>query len=140
VKIVVDWIRVFPYIGFIGTGDDAMLAEINRIKTVARAEAVYTALFASYSQRVGEKQAAHSDRMILRSSHFKVGGLAWWKDRVRAVAHLLVSTESTVNHFIPASPETEAWGGFLGGERLTYTDRNAADAAEEMIAGRIAGL
>jgi hypothetical protein len=117
-----------------------MLAQINSIKTVAKAEAVYAALYASYTQRVGEKQAAHSDRMFHRSSQFKPSGLAWWKDRIRTVANLIVSAESTVNHVIPASPETEAWGGFLGGERLTYTDRKSADAAEDMIADRIAGL
>lgn len=117
-----------------------MLAQINSIKTVARAEVIYAALSASYTQRVGEKQAAHSDRMFNRSCQFKPNGLAWWKDRIRSVAHLIVSVESTVNHFIPASPETEAWGGFLGGERLTYTNKRAADAAESMIADRIAGL
>lgn len=117
-----------------------MLAHINNIKTVAKAEAVYAALSASYTQRVGEKQAVHSDRMFQRSCEFKPNGLAWWKARVRSVAWDLVSAESTINHFIPASPETEAWGGFLGGERLTYTDRKAADATEDMIADRIAGL
>jgi hypothetical protein len=117
-----------------------MLSQIDSIKTVAKAEAVYAALSASYVQRVGERQAVHNDRMFQRSCAFKPNGLAWWKDRVRCVAHLIVSTDSTINHFIPASPETEAWGGFLGGERLIYTDRKAADAAEDMIADRIAGL
>lgn len=116
------------------------MLEINNIKTVAKAEAVYAALSASYAQRVGNKQAEHSDRMFQRGCEFKPNGLAWWKARCRSVAFDVISAESTVNHFIPASPETEQWGGFLGGERLVYTNKAAAEDAEAMIASRIAGL
>lgn len=117
-----------------------MLVQINSIKTVGKAEKVYRALRASYGQRVGEKQADHSDRMFQRSCEFKVGGLAWWKARCRSVAWDVVSSDSRVSHFIPASPETEVWGGFLGGERISYTNKAAEATSMEMIADRIAGL
>jgi hypothetical protein len=114
-----------------------MYAEINSIKSVAKAEVIFSALSASYTQRVGEKQAVHSDRMFQRACEFKVNGLAWWKARIRSVSHDLVSADSRVTHFIPASPETLAWGGFLGGERISYTNKSAEADAMEMIASRI---
>lgn len=115
-----------------------MLAQINSIQNVAKAEAVFNTLFASHAQRVGEKQATHNDRMVQRASERKVGGLAWWKDRCRAVVFNLVACDSKVSHFIPASPETQAWGGFLGGEHIHYTNKAAEADAEAMIAARVA--
>lgn len=36
---------------------------------------------------------------------------------------------------IPASPETESWGGFLGGETVVYHDRDAeAEATARIVA------
>lgn len=117
-----------------------MYAEIKNIKTVARAQQAWEALTASYTQRVGEKTAEHHDWMFARGCEYKAEGLAWWKARCRSVAQNLVQEASTVNHFIPASPETEAWGGFLGGERLVYTNQAEKADMEAMIGGRIAAL
>ena len=117
-----------------------MYTEISNIKTAAKAEALFNALQEAYTQRVGSKKATHADNMFQRGCEFKANGLAWWKARCKAVAGCLVSCQSTVNHFIPASPETEAWGGFLGGERVIYTDKKAEADAEAMILDRIAGL
>lgn len=117
-----------------------MYNEIKSIKTVARAKKVWEALFASYTQRVGVNTADHHDKMFRDFPMHKEGGLAWWKDRCRSVAQNLVQVDSTVNHFIPASPETEAWGGFLGGERLVYTNESAKADTENMIAARVAGI
>lgn len=116
-----------------------MNAAINAIETVAKAEAIYAALAASYAQRVGAKQAEHSDRLFQRSCEFKVNGLAWWKARVRAVAFNVVDADSRVTHFIPASPDTLAWGGFLGGERVSYVDKGAETEATAMVTTRILG-
>lgn len=116
-----------------------MLPEINSIKTVARAEMIFNALFASYVQQVGEKQAIHSDKMVQRFATYKVNGLAWWKARIRAVAWSLVTKESRVSHFIPPSPETEAWTSF-GGEHVSYTDKKKESAAIEFISDRIRAL
>lgn len=115
-----------------------MYSQINSIKSAAKAEAVFNSLYGLLVQRVGEKQAAHEDRMTQRASPFKPNGLAWWKDRCRAAAHSLVAADANVSHFIAASPETEAWGGFLGGERIHYVDRKAEAVAMDMITARIA--
>jgi hypothetical protein len=116
-----------------------MNSAINTIKTVAKAEAIYASLSASYAQRVGAKQAEHSDRMFQRSCEFKVNGLAWWKARIRAMAYNVVDADSRVVHYIPPSPETLAWGGFLGGERISYTNKAAEADAMEMVMSRIQG-
>lgn len=45
--------------------------------------------------------------------------------------------ETTVSRFIPPSPETLAWGGFLSGETVSYTkrdDEKEADAISEIAA------
>lgn len=35
--------------------------------------------------------------------------------------------------FIPPSPETLTWGGFLGGENCVWTDKEAEEAAEVAV-------
>lgn len=117
-----------------------MYDQINSIKSANKAKALFKALHAAYIIRVGAKQAEHEDRMAVHSSQYKPNGLAWWKDRCRAVAYSLVAADSVVNHFIPASPETKAWGGFLGGERVMYRDKHAETDAETMILDLIARL
>lgn len=117
-----------------------MYNEIKSIKTVARAKKVWESLFASYTQRVGIKTAEHHDKMFRDYPGFAEGGLAWWKARCRSVAQNIVQAESVVNHFVPASPETEVWGGFLGGEQLVYTNESAKVDSEAMLAARIAGI
>lgn len=116
------------------------LNSINALKTVSKAQEVHAALYTSHVQRVGEKQAAHAVKMAKLSASYKEGGLAWWKWLCVCVARDLIDLDAKVNHFIPASPETIEWGGFLGGERVIFTDKAAEADAQEMINGRIAGL
>lgn len=117
-----------------------MYDAINGITNKAKAEKLFYGLFEAYTNRVGQASAAHLDKMTVGSSMYKPNGLAWWKDRCRSIAGALVASDCRVSHFIPQSPETLEWGGFLGGERLTYTDKKAEAAAEDMILDRIAGL
>ena len=121
----------------------AVWTEIKQIKNVKIARAVWEALTASYTQKVGEKTAKHHEGMWLSggaAATYKPEGLAWWKDRCLSVANNIVDNASVKSAYIPPSDETLAWGGFLGGEHLSWT--NQADKAEmdEMIAGKIRGL
>lgn len=115
-----------------------MYSAINAITDKSKAKALHASLYASYVQRAGEKQAAHLDRMCISGSMWKAEGLAWWKDRCRAMAGAFVDADAKVSHFIPPSPETLAWGGFLGGEHISYMDKAKQADAEEMILARIA--
>ena len=49
-------------------------------------------------------------------------------------ANVYVGFVAQQSSFIPPSPETLAWGGFLGGEPVVWTDRDAETAATETVA------
>jgi hypothetical protein len=49
-------------------------------------------------------------------------------------ANAYVGFVSQQSNFIPPSPETLACGGFLGGETVVWTDRDAETAAVETVA------
>lgn len=59
---------------------------------------------------------------------FKVGGKAWRREVVSHARSAWVATFGNTMRSIPASEETLAWGGFLGGE--VYHDQDARQAAE----------
>ena len=52
-------------------------------------------------------------------------------------ACIYVDNLSRLSHFIPPSQETLNWGGFLGGEHVTYTDEEKSDAATAHIVNMI---
>lgn len=112
-----------------------MYSEINSIKSVAKARKIFNTLSAELVSMVGEKQAMHSDKMFRIGSGMSLteNGLAWWKARIRAVAYDISHKASASQHFIPPSPETLAWGGFLGGETLYMRDKQAEIIAENKI-------
>jgi hypothetical protein len=49
-------------------------------------------------------------------------------------ANAYVGFVAQQSSFIPPSPETLAWGGFLGGETVVWTDSDAETAATETVA------
>lgn len=49
-------------------------------------------------------------------------------------ASFAVGSASQRSRFIPPSPETLSWGGFLGGETVVWTDDAAAESATERVA------
>jgi hypothetical protein len=49
------------------------------------------------------------------------------------ISNAIVHEIATVSVFIPPSPETIAWGGFLGGTRETYTDSEKEEKAYDFI-------
>lgn len=114
--------------------------EIKKIKDVAKAQRVWEALNSSYTQKVGEKAANHHDLMWQDYPRYKVDGLAWWKDRCLSVANRIIDNASIKSSFAPPTQETLEWGGFLGGEHLTWTDQAERADMEEMVISRIAGL
>ena len=87
-------------------------------------------------------------RYVVTYSNVHDGALPWegtlaeW-DAAKGVRQLrhtamyistcLTDTVSKRSSFIPPSPETLAWGGFLGGETVVYTDREAEAIAIEEV-------
>ena len=49
------------------------------------------------------------------------------------VSNSIVHEMATVSVFIPPSPETIAWGGFLGGNREIYMDNEKEEKAFDFI-------
>ena len=121
----------------------AVWTEIKKIKNVKTARSVWEALTASYVQKVGEAKAKHMDSMWQTggaAATYKAEGLAWWKERCLSVANAIVDQASVRSSYIPPSTETLEWGGFLGGEHLSWTDQAAKTEMDDMTAGRIKQL
>jgi|WetSurMetagenome_2_1015567.scaffolds.fasta_scaffold00846_20 hypothetical protein len=112
---------------------NSLRSEIQAIKSIKTLRAVFSALFAHHLEIVGERQARHNDDMFTDGCEFKALGNRWWKERAISVAECIVAKESRRSRFIPPSEETLAWGGFLGGETVHWTDKDAKAAAIETI-------
>lgn len=110
-----------------------MRAAIKAINSKKTAKRVYEALSAYYRTLVDEKTANHHDGMFHDSTFYKADGLPWWRDRCVSVAEDIISKQSVRSHFIPPSPETLAWGGFLGGETVHIKDAGKASSAMSQV-------
>lgn len=113
-----------------------MRSEINSITSIRKAKKVYEALHAVYASIVDEKHLEHADWMFRNSTFYKENGIAWWRDRCVSVADGIINKHAKVNRAIEPSPETLAWGGFLGGERVIYMDK----AKEADITARVVSI
>ena len=60
-------------------------------------------------------------------------GVRQLRDAAMQVACSTVHALSIRSSFIPPSPETLQWGGFLGGEALSWTDRDAEEQATAAV-------
>lgn len=61
-------------------------------------------------------------------------GVRQLRESAMQAANYAVDEESSRSSFIPPSPETLQWGGFLGGEGLVWTDEGAEAEATARIA------
>ena len=66
------------------------------------------------------------------------GGMRDRRNAAYYLAAIIVDYKSKRSHFQAPIPETLAWGGFLGGEVLVWTDKDDEDAAVSDIAAKIA--
>jgi len=62
-----------------------------------------------------------------------VGSVRAMRSRAMSAGSWAVREASTVSRFIPPSPETMEWGGFLGGEHISYQDENREEAETAII-------
>ena len=65
-------------------------------------------------------------------------GIRATRDAAYVTANCMVSHCSTSVRFIPPSPETLDWGGFLGGEHVVLTNKDREAEATARIAAMVA--
>lgn len=108
---------------------------IKRIKDVKILARMVVDLEAQHRVAAGPRSRSADMAIENCKANYKVGGVAYLRNLCVSHANSVIHAACTRQHFQPASDETLAWGGFLGGENLIWTDANAlAQAEEEMVA------
>lgn len=68
-----------------------------------------------------------------QAARFSEKGVRAARNAAMEMACAIVHKAATKSSFIPASEETKAWGGCLGGETVVWTDQDASEAATHEI-------
>lgn len=110
---------------------------LKAIKSKAKLASLQAELEAHHVAAAGPKSCA-VELAYRHASAYKVGGAAYYRELCLSHANGIIHKASTQTHFLPPSAETLAWGGFMGGENLVWTDAQKADAAETRVLKTIA--
>ena len=98
-------------------------------------KAAFEAMRARYVASFNGKIPYCSEMAIAEDDAAAASGLHGKRDAIVHMAVSLASAASTRSHYQAPSEETLAWGGFLSGTNLVWTDAEAAEVVtEELLA------
>lgn len=106
------------------------LKKVNNKKTL---KAISTSLRHIAMEGAGRNCGGILSAESRAGDNFRPEGIAFYRDICLSHANSIIHNASVQQTFIPPSPETLAWGGFLGGEVVTYNDESLQDAAIKLV-------
>jgi hypothetical protein len=107
--------------------------ELMAIKSKAILIRLQATLEPIHCEAAGPKSASVQMTYNYVKAKFKSGGIAYYRELCLGHANAIVDRASARRHVQHPSEETLAWGGFLGGEILNWTDTDALESAEIAI-------
>jgi len=111
--------------------------ELKKIKSKSSIMALQSRLEIQHRVAAGPKSASVEMAHDFAGSNFKIGGIAYYRELCLSHANAIVGCASTKSHYIPPTPETMEWGGFLGGTNCVWTDADAHEFATNMVVEQI---
>lgn len=110
--------------------------ELKAIKN-AKALAALAVKWEAMHRAAAPNSAAPNWAKDRASDNFKEGGVAYWRDVCLSHANGIMEAASREHHFLEPSKETLDWGGFMGGEYVSWTDARRWDDAEQKLVAEI---
>lgn len=107
------------------------------IKAIPAKSIVWTDFVTRLRSEVFIARDAANKTMPYEDEYAALTGVGSKRQLAMWYACILVDGASVSARFIPPSPETLSWGGFLGGETVVLTDHEAAEAEAARIIAMI---